>query len=178
MNPTDTDGIQPDTTNKKPMVSKKWEQIGFLGTDPQTEFRGVGIFGAYMIYYLATTQPTLTQQLLTLSNDPNKKFPLAVALLHFVNIVMQTAKEGHLNEFINTKKSVLVVLQTVYVSIAEHFYRIWNLGQYTESKFHTVVHTRIEDKMATQWYSFVQSHSLAGKSTSRRRKNKQVNKID
>jgi hypothetical protein len=174
--PEDIDGIVPDSTQKKPMISKKWEKIGFLGSDLQNEFRGVGIFGGLMLLYLASNHSTLVNQMYQLSNDSKRKFPLAIALLHFLNLTMQVAKEGYLNEFINTKKSVLKVIQTLYVSICEQFYRIWNHGNFTESKFHNIVHVRIEEKIRDQWFSLIQSHTLATKTTRRRRVQSEQNK--
>jgi hypothetical protein len=72
MIPSDTDGIKPDITQKKPMLSKKWEKIGFLGPDLSTEFRGVGIFGALMLFYLASKHPKVMEQLYQLSLNPAK----------------------------------------------------------------------------------------------------------
>lgn len=99
----------------------------------------------------------------------DQKFPLAIALLHFLNITMQVAKEGYLNEFINAKKSALKVIQTLYVSIIEYFYRTWSIGDYNEAKFHNYIQHNIEDKIRAQWFSFIKSHTLAPKNSSRKR---------
>jgi ELMO domain-containing protein len=39
----------------KNRISNQWKDIGFQGTNPSTDFRGVGVFGLWNIIYYATT---------------------------------------------------------------------------------------------------------------------------
>jgi len=41
----------------KDRISKQWKDLGFQGTNPSTDFRGVGVYGLWNILYFATTYP-------------------------------------------------------------------------------------------------------------------------
>ena len=41
----------------KSRVSEQWKQMGFQGTDPATDFRGMGLLGLFNLIYIAETHP-------------------------------------------------------------------------------------------------------------------------
>ncbi|KAL0480846.1 elmoB [Acrasis kona] len=157
--PNDKEGISPNrSSSKRQLLSCKWEKIGFLGPDLNTEFRGVGIFGAIMLLYLSTYYEDFLKHMFETSNEPGHSFPLSISILHILNTIIHTIKSGHMNEFINNKKSSLTVIQLLLVSICEHFIIIWRRGNYVESEFHTVIHNKIEEAIETEWVDIVKAH--------------------
>lgn len=54
-----------------PRYGLHWEKIGFQGTDPATDLRGVGILGLCQLLFLVSNglTPQMILQLLELSND-------------------------------------------------------------------------------------------------------------
>ena len=55
--------------------SKQWERLGFQGTDPATDFRGVGVLGLDMLWYCAKKYPEHARTSLLISHRESRYLP-------------------------------------------------------------------------------------------------------
>ena len=60
-------------------ISKNWDQIGFQGTNPATDFRGQGLLGLVNLVYFARH---FTDDALEILERPHSGFPLAIAAIN------------------------------------------------------------------------------------------------
>ncbi|KAI4797796.1 hypothetical protein KUCAC02_024843 [Chaenocephalus aceratus] len=54
-------------------ISKQWCEIGFQGSDPKTDFRGMGLLGLSNLLYFAEHDKTTALQMLHDSLQPKHK---------------------------------------------------------------------------------------------------------
>ncbi|MCL4134523.1 UNVERIFIED_CONTAM: hypothetical protein GTU68_015900, partial [Idotea baltica] len=51
-------------------ISKQWQDIGFQGDDPSTDFRGMGLLGLENLLFFSETYPSTTEHVLLRSQHP------------------------------------------------------------------------------------------------------------
>ncbi|KAL3090934.1 hypothetical protein niasHS_007309 [Heterodera schachtii] len=59
-------------------ITDQWQQIGFQGDDPATDFRGMGMLGLDQLVFFAQFDLDNCQRVLSLSNHPIIGFPYAI----------------------------------------------------------------------------------------------------
>jgi len=119
---------------KCPRYGNHWEEIGFQGTDPATDLRGVGILGLYQLLFLVLSPDTekLANQIYALSLDRRQQFPFCVMGTNVTQIAIQTLREGHLNKEFNKRgQSVLRLFNLFYAGLYYKLYQKWKLGNKT-----------------------------------------------
>lgn len=104
-----------------------WENIGFQGTDPATDLRGVGILGLYQILYFVLSKRTqkISQKIYKLSLDNYQQFPFCVMSTNLTAMALQILREGRLNKLCNRAKSVDEVFNQVYSGLFIKMFQIW-----------------------------------------------------
>lgn len=61
--------LQPDVELEGP-ISKQWSDIGFQGTDPSTDFRGMGLLSLENLVFFATVYTDHARNILSHSLHP------------------------------------------------------------------------------------------------------------
>ena len=61
---------------------KQWGRLGFQGTDPATDFRGMGYLALLQLHYLAANRTELARALLLKSQHPQQGYPFALVGIH------------------------------------------------------------------------------------------------
>ncbi len=104
-----------------------WEDVGFQGTDPATDLRGVGLLGLLQLLFLILSPETslLCKEIYALSLDQRQHFPFAVMSTNITQIALQILREGLLNKECNQAKCVLRVFNWFYSGIFFRLYKIW-----------------------------------------------------
>lgn len=104
-----------------------WEEIGFQGTDPTTDFRGVGILGLFQLTYFVVSPEAgrLCKEIYNLSLDSSQHFPFAVMSMNISQIALQVLREGLLNNLIHQEQSALSALNHFYFGTFLAFYKVW-----------------------------------------------------
>jgi len=64
-------------------IGRHWENIGFQGTDPTTDLRGLGMLGLLHLLLLAERAPRQVSAGIRASRDPTRHFPFAVSSFTF-----------------------------------------------------------------------------------------------
>ncbi|UXI20171.1 hypothetical protein NH340_JMT06114 [Sarcoptes scabiei] len=104
-----------------------WEQIGFQGSDPSTDFRGVGILGLFQLCFFVVDPKIcrFCKVCYEKSLDSLQHYPFAITSINLTQIALQTLRDGLLNNEINRSNSVLDVFNRFYYGIFIRFYEIW-----------------------------------------------------
>lgn len=66
-------------------VSSQWKQLGFQGTDPATDFRGMGLLGLRNLHYLCSTRTAAVRRIL----EAKKEYPFAVTGINITHMMFQ-----------------------------------------------------------------------------------------
>ena len=82
-----------------PRYGQHWEEVGFQGSDPATDLRGVGMLGVMQALYLSTTPELLpfARDVFSLSRHPSQEFPLLVLSLNLTRICLHCLRDGILD---------------------------------------------------------------------------------
>ncbi|RXG58132.1 ELMO domain-containing protein 1 [Armadillidium vulgare] len=87
--------LQPKTYFRgKGRISKQWQEIGFQGNDPATDFRGMGMLGLENLLYFAETHPNAAQHVLLRSQHPVYGYSFAIVGINISHTAYMLAQEG------------------------------------------------------------------------------------
>ncbi|XP_039275433.1 ELMO domain-containing protein 3 [Nilaparvata lugens] len=116
-----------------PQFGSHWQLIGFQGSDPATDLRGVGLLGLLQFLFLSTKQECapLARKLYTVANSDNQAFPLAVLSLNVTQIALNALRSGKLNKECNNRQTVLLVVNLFYIAVLHYIITIWVAEQKT-----------------------------------------------
>ncbi|TPX36261.1 hypothetical protein SmJEL517_g01664 [Synchytrium microbalum] len=76
--------------------TKRWQEIGFQGCDPATDFRAMGMLGLDDLHYYASQYPVSAAKVLAISNDKDRWFSFALAGIMVSQFVLHLVKSGQL----------------------------------------------------------------------------------
>ena len=116
------------TTLDCPRYGSHWEEIGFQGSDPSTDLRGVGILGLLQALYLVITPEIFpfTQDLYKLSRLEGQEFPLLVLSLNMTRITVQVVRDGILNkQLLLEEEEVWTTVNFFYSALLYEVYHHW-----------------------------------------------------
>lgn len=103
--------LKPGVVRSNHRHSKEWGELGFQGTDPATDFRGMGLLGLEQLVYFAKHYPTQAIHLLDLSNDPNiAYFPFAATAINITAFVLQLFQEHRLHGYLLEREDQILLL--------------------------------------------------------------------
>lgn len=119
-----------------PRYGSHWEDIGFQGTDPATDLRGVGLLGLVQVLHLVMTPELLPlgRAIHTLSRDPTQEFPFLVLSINISRICLHALRDGLLDRLIREEESVWSVANTFYVAVLHHVFTRWKNEHLTITK--------------------------------------------
>ena len=89
-----------------PRYGAHWDEIGFQGTDPATDLRGMGVFGLLQLLYFCSNFNEEAKMVLATAQQPRCCFPFAGVSLNITKIVVESLREQCLNEYINKWRNV------------------------------------------------------------------------
>jgi len=78
--------------------SKQWGELGFQGTDPATDFRGMGHLGLLNLIFYAQFDNTNARETLLESCLPSNAYPFAITGINLTSWILNLLKQGKLNE--------------------------------------------------------------------------------
>uniref|UniRef100_A0AC35TMC5 ELMO domain-containing protein n=1 Tax=Rhabditophanes sp. KR3021 TaxID=114890 RepID=A0AC35TMC5_9BILA len=109
--------------------SKQWEDIGFQGLDPATDFRGAGVLGLDQMIYFAKHDLENCRRILQLSLHPIKGFPFAICSITITFIGKELLAEGYLKRHvynsINPEEVSIEDFHRIYLALFKLFAEHW-----------------------------------------------------
>lgn len=88
-------------------VTKQWQDIGFQGDDPKTDFRGMGILGLENLVYFAEEYPTAAAHALLHSTHPRYGYAFAIVGINITSMALRLLRDGTAKTHVyNTSKTL------------------------------------------------------------------------
>ncbi|KAJ8325805.1 hypothetical protein BDV3_000958 [Batrachochytrium dendrobatidis] len=118
------DVLSPD----KPLshrISLDWQQIGFQGQDPATDFRGMGVLALDDLYFLCKNRPKLARKLLITSQSDLSWFPFAVAGINITSYTLRMVRTRLLQNTFYHHGINEDTYHEVFCYIFEEFEKFW-----------------------------------------------------
>lgn len=109
-------------------VCKGWRQLGFQGTDPQTDFRGMGVLGLKCMVYFAENHTKKARQVIQHSLHPTLGYSYAIVSINITSLMYEMLQAGLLRcHFYNEVQGVPTIDDFLHAfSCAfEQFDRFW-----------------------------------------------------
>lgn len=75
-------------------ISKQWGEIGFQGTDPKTDFRGMGMLGLESLLYLVQNFNKAAKHVLSHSNHPKYGYSMAIVSINLTHLALKLINDG------------------------------------------------------------------------------------
>ncbi|CAI4233245.1 unnamed protein product [Auanema sp. JU1783] len=88
----------PDRIDEFALVSKVWQEIGYQGVDPSTDFRGMGMLSLDQLLYLGENYPEQLKAIHQISHHPTIGFPMAVAGITITSFCHHMLRKGVLRK--------------------------------------------------------------------------------
>ncbi|XP_046421561.1 ELMO domain-containing protein 2 [Neodiprion fabricii] len=109
-------------------VTKQWQDIGFQGDDPKTDFRGMGILGLENLVYFAQEFPNAAKHVLLHSIHPRYGYAFAIVGINLTSMALRLLRDGsaktHVYNAAKTLPTVRVFHQ-FYCYLMYEFDRLW-----------------------------------------------------
>jgi hypothetical protein len=99
-----------------------WQDVGFQGNDPATDFRGIGMLGIYLILSFISDHIQVCKSIYKLSLHPQQEFPFCVTSFMVGQWAIEALRQGLLTAECNARGEVLSVVQDYYC------YSFWRLA--------------------------------------------------
>ncbi|KAI1707816.1 ELMO/CED-12 family domain-containing protein [Ditylenchus destructor] len=114
-----------------------WEKIGFQGSDPALDLRGVGVFGLCQLLFLVSNGLTsqMIDQLIQMANNPLQGFPFAVVGLNWTQMILERVKRGKLNHLATKENSFISCVNGIYRGCFITFLKFWKTRKCTIADF-------------------------------------------
>lgn len=85
--------LYPDT-RLEARVTKQWQDIGFQGDDPKTDFRGMGMLGLHNLYYFSDYYQKASQHVLLHSLHPVNGYAFAIVGINLTSLAYHLLLDG------------------------------------------------------------------------------------
>ncbi|GLD93665.1 hypothetical protein PINS_up002270 [Pythium insidiosum] len=85
--------LKPDVRRTGGRITKEWGEIGFQGTDPMSDFRGMGILSLVQLLYFTSKYPVEAQAALVESNHPTRWYPFSVTGINVTGFIVDLIRE-------------------------------------------------------------------------------------
>lgn len=110
-------------------VTKQWQEIGFQGDDPKTDFRGMGMLGLENLLYFASEYEGPARHVLSHSYHPIHGYAFAIVGINLTSMAYNLLKDGTAKTHIfNASKNCCPTLKTfhqLYCYLFYEFDRYW-----------------------------------------------------
>ena len=103
-------------------ISKQWGEIGFQGTDPKTDFRGMGLLGLESLLYLVQNFNKAARHILSHSNHPKYGYSMAIVSINLTHLALKLLNDGTAkNHIYNATKERIDGNKPIDVENFHHF---------------------------------------------------------
>uniref|UniRef100_A0A8C7WZU9 ELMO/CED-12 domain containing 1 n=1 Tax=Oryzias sinensis TaxID=183150 RepID=A0A8C7WZU9_9TELE len=119
--------LRPDTPLTS-RISKQWCEIGFQGSDPKTDFRGMGLLGLHNLLYFAEHDKSAALQMLQDSLQPKHKYSFAIVGINITDLAYSLLVSGALKTHLYNVAPEMPNLQhfqQTFCYLMQEFQRFW-----------------------------------------------------
>jgi hypothetical protein len=112
--------------------SKQWGAIGFQGSDPATDFRGMGILGLEQLLFFASRHTAEATHALALSQgdgSPLSGFPFAITGINVTALMLSALNEGRLDSELLLRGPDREQFDMLYAQVMATFAREYTASQ-------------------------------------------------
>eukprot|EP00211_Chloroparvula_japonica_P005146 CAMPEP_0119121182 /NCGR_PEP_ID=MMETSP1310-20130426/1931_1 /TAXON_ID=464262 /ORGANISM="Genus nov. species nov., Strain RCC2339" /LENGTH=899 /DNA_ID=CAMNT_0007110731 /DNA_START=21 /DNA_END=2716 /DNA_ORIENTATION=- len=121
-------------TKLESRVSEQWKLLGFQGTDPGTDFRGMGILGLkHILYFAKKYTATFTKMASTQANRKSHYYPVSTAginisamLMEILNVGKKVENPDDVGEIFPILFDHPYALEEMYCLVFQMFHRVWD----------------------------------------------------
>ncbi|KAJ8916572.1 hypothetical protein NQ315_000216 [Exocentrus adspersus] len=121
------DNLMPDE-GLEGRVTKQWQDIGFQGDDPKTDFRGMGMLGLENLLFFSSEYQAPARHVLSHSHHPVYGYCFAIVGINLTSLAWQMLRDGSAKTYVyNTSKSLPSVrlFHQFYSYLFYEFDRFW-----------------------------------------------------
>lgn len=116
--------MMPDTPLEN-RISKQWTDIGFQGTDPATDFRGMGIEGLDDLLYFVKQYPTVVHSIQQHASHPVYWYPYAVVGINITKFAYQLLESKQLQRYLFEHGTQTSQFHEFYCYLFFQFNQFW-----------------------------------------------------
>ncbi|XP_050301983.1 ELMO domain-containing protein 2 [Anthonomus grandis grandis] len=109
-------------------ITKQWQDIGFQGDDPKTDFRGMGLLGLENLLFFATEYKAPAQHVLSHSMHPQYGYCFAIVGINLTSMAWSMLRDGSAKTyFYNTSRSLPAIrlFHSFYSYLFYEFDKFW-----------------------------------------------------
>ncbi|PNF30272.1 ELMO domain-containing protein 1 [Cryptotermes secundus] len=109
-------------------ITKQWQDIGFQGDDPKTDFRGMGLLGLENLVYFAQEYPGPASHVLSHSHHPQYGYAFAIVGINLTSMAYHMLKDGSAKSHVyNVSRGLptVKVFHQFYCYLFYEFDRFW-----------------------------------------------------
>ncbi|XP_022656973.1 ELMO domain-containing protein 2-like isoform X2 [Varroa jacobsoni] len=110
------------------LVSKQWQDIGFQGDDPRTDFRGMGMLGLDQLVFFVTQYNSLARHVLNRSLHPKFGYSFAIVGINLTDLIFRLLRQGKLKTHLYNAMRTVVGMEDfhkLYCYVFVEFDRLW-----------------------------------------------------
>ncbi|XP_055541793.1 ELMO domain-containing protein 2 isoform X2 [Wyeomyia smithii] len=110
----------------KNRVSEQWQDIGFQGDDPKTDFRGMGMLGLDNLVFFSREYNGTARHLLSHSHHPTRGYFFAIVGINLTSMAYHLLTSGAArNHFYNQPRLTMDAFHQFYCYLFFEFDRYW-----------------------------------------------------
>lgn len=100
------DVMKPNIRREGGMVTSEWGELGFQGSNPSTDFRGMGILGLTQLVYFAEYHNGNAKTILLESNHSRRYYPFAATGINMTSFILDLLKGKRLYRYLLTQLEI------------------------------------------------------------------------
>lgn len=95
-------------------ITKQWQDIGFQGDDPKTDFRGMGILGLENLVFFAQEYPSAATHVLSHSMHPKYGYAFAIVGINLTSMALKLLKDGSAKTHVYNSSKTLPTIRAFH----------------------------------------------------------------
>lgn len=133
-------------------ISKNWQLLGFQGTDPSTDFRGMGLLGLMNLVEFSGNDKENVRRQLSLSQHPLIGYSFSITGIDMTNLCYQLFVFGKLKKYFyskleDTHLDPLIFFHETYALIFSSFGKFWFHSEPTSIMDYGPIRQRFETEL-------------------------------
>ncbi|CAH4035531.1 ELMO domain-containing protein 2 [Pieris brassicae] len=137
-------------------ITKQWQNIGFQGDDPKTDFRGMGLLGLENLLFFAKEYTQVSSHVLSHSQHPKYGYTFAIVGINLTSMAYYLLKDGSAKTYMFNAKHYLPnidLFHRFYCYLFFEFDKLWieskpeNIMEFSMifKKFENAIRSQLSD---------------------------------